>query len=269
MSIITISRDSNSYGEEIAKRVAKELGFQCIGPEIIQHTCNSLEIPFSKIKKALHHAPTLLEHIAAEKKQFLAMFRAFFFEYMCHDNIVYYGLAGHIFLADVPNVVKVLVIADFDKRIREKMHREHLSSEEAKKRLSQEDKKRAKWTKYLYGNGDHDPRFYDLYLNLHNFSLDAAVSIIVGTAQVSTNGNMELMRKKLRDMALAAKTEARLLEVFPEVEAVARDGEVFVTVQGSIIQEEIIARRARRMISEIEGIRKVSIGVAPSIYVPF
>jgi cytidylate kinase len=269
MPIITISRDLYSHGEEIARRVAGELGYECIGPEIIQRVCNSLEFPHSKLHKALHDSPTFLEHISAKKEQRLAMFRAVFSEYMCHDNVVYHGLAGHVFLSDVPNVVKVRVIADLEERIREEMRRDGLTHKQAKERLIRDDKERAKWTKYLYGKDNRDPALYDLYLNLHNISIDAAVAIIVGAAQVSTNGNMELMRKKLKDMALAAKIEARLLEAFPEVEAVARDGEVFVSVQGSIVQEEKITKKAKRMASAIEGIKNIKIGVAPSVFVPF
>jgi len=78
-----------------------------------------------------------------------------------------------------------------------------------------------------------------------------------------------MMRKKLSDMALAAKTEARLLEVFPGVEASANEGEVFVRVQGSILQEKAIVEKASKIMRDIEGIKSARIGVAPSIFVPF
>ena len=269
MPIITISRDSYSHGEEIAKKVAEKLGYECIGSEIIQHACDYMDLPPAAMEKALRDAPTFLEQLATKKERCLAMFRAVFFEKMCHSNVVYHGVAGHIFLAEVPDVVKVRIIADFDERIREKTRRVGLTSEEARKRLIREDKERARWTKHLYGKDDHDPRLYDVYLNLHSIGIDAAVTIIAGTAQVSTNGQVELMRNKLRDMALAAKTEACLLKVFPEVEAVARDGEVFVSVKGSILQEKLIAEKAREIVAKIDGIKTVNIGVAPSIYVPF
>ncbi|MBU2498958.1 MAG: cytidylate kinase-like family protein [Proteobacteria bacterium] len=269
MPIITISQDSYRYGEEIAKKVAEKLGYECIGPEMIQHACDCLALPLSKMERALRDSPTFFERISSKKEQYLAIFRVVFFEYMCHDNIVYHGFAGHIFLENVPNVVKVRVIADLEDRISEEMYLEDLTYNEARKKLIREDKERAKWTKYLYGRDNHDPHLYDLYLNLHNISLDTAVAIIVGTSQLATNGHMEMMKKKLMDMALAAKTEARLLEVFPEVEAIARDGEVFVKVKGSIVQEDMIAERARKLVSEIEGVSSARIGVVPSNHVPF
>jgi len=269
MSIITISHDSYSQGEEIAESVAKKLGYECIGPEIIQIVCNSLNSPSFKIKKALNDSPTFLEHITAKKEQYLSMFRAIFFEYMCRDNIVYYGRAGHIFLADVPRVIKARIIDSLNDRISRIMDAEDLSYKGAKRKLGQEDKKRNKWTKYLYGIDNHDPRLYDFYLNLRNISLNAAVDMIISTSCLWTKEDMELSKRRLRDMALAARAEAKLREVFPEVSVDARDGEVFVTIQGSILQEELIIERAREIISKNDDFHAVKISVAPSIYVPF
>ena len=269
MSIITISRDSFSHGKEIAEKVAGNLGYDCIGPEIIQYAAESADLSYSELQKALHDSPSFFDHIVAKREKRLALFRTAFFEYMCRDNIVYHGLAGHIFLAEVPNVIRVRVLADFEDRIGEEMQRKHIGYDEAKKRLLQEDKEREKWTRSLYGIDNHDPGIYDLSLNLHNISIKKAVNIIVGTAQVSMNGNRDSMLKRLKDMALAAKTEAKLLEVFSEVEAVAREGEVFVSVRGSILQEKTIMEKAKRIVSEIDGVKLARIGVSSSEYVPF
>lgn len=269
MSIITISHDPYSHGKEIAESVAEDLGFSSIGPEIIEYACHHLDFPSWKLEKALHNVPTFLEKLGAKREQYLALFRSVFFDRMAQDNIVYHGVAGHIFIAGVPNVLKVRIITDFEERIAEKTQKENLSPEDAKKILLRQDKERARWTKYLYGKDNHDPRLYDLYLNLHNIQRKVAVSTIVGTARLSRNGHEEMMRRRLKDMALAAKTEARLLEVFPEVEAVAKEGQVFVSVNGSILQEDKIVNEAKQMVSEIEGIEGVSIGVSPTAYVPF
>lgn len=269
MSIITISRDSYSHGKEIAEKVAENLGYQCIGPEIIQYAAESMHLPYSDMQKVLRDSPSFLDRIVSKKEKGLALFRTAFFEYMSRDNIVYHGLAGHIFLADIPNVIRVRVLADLEDRILEEMQRNHLGFDEAKKRLLKEDKERERWTKSLYGMDNHDPGIYDLFLNLHNISIKKAVAIIVGTVQVSMNGNRELMVKRLKDMAVAAETEARLLDFFPEVEAVARDGEVFVTVNSSILQEKMITEKAQAIITGIDGVKSVRIGVSSPDRVPF
>ena len=269
MPIITISQDSYGRGREIAKRVAQNLGYECVGPEIIEEVSRSHGFPLSRIESALRDSPGILNHLSPKKEQYLAMFRSVLFEYMRHDNVVYHGLAGHIFLADVPNAIKVRITDDPEERARRGMLRSGISFKEAKKRLIKEDKERSRWTKQMFDKDNQNPQLYDLYLNLKNISLDTAVAVIVDMAKLSLNGNAKLMKKKLKDMALAAKIEALLLGSFPEVEALADDGDIFVRVQGSILQEESIVEKAKKMIASIEGIRSVRIGVFPSIFVPF
>ena len=269
MSIITISQDMYSRGEEIAEKVAQSLGYECIGPENIGDLCKSHGFPLNKIERALRDSPGIFDHLSPKKEQYLAMFRALFFETMRHDNVVYHGLAGHIFLADIPNVIKVRVTEDLEERARRGMLRNGLSFKETKKIIIKKEKERSRWTKQMFDKDDKNPQLYDLYLNLKNISLDMAVAIIVDMAKLSLNGNALIMRKRLKDMALAAKIEASLLESFPEVQAIADDGDVFIRVQGSILQEELIVKKANKIMANIEGIRSVRIGVAPSIFVPF
>ncbi len=88
MSIITVSRESYSHGEEIANKVAEELGFQCVGSEIIEQA-------------AKEASSVLLKGARASKKE-IAQFRSAFYDHMNHDNVVYHGMAGHVFLADAP-----------------------------------------------------------------------------------------------------------------------------------------------------------------------
>ena len=269
MSIITISQDKYSQGEEIAEKVAQNLGYECVGPEIIGDLCKSHGFPLSRIESALRDCPGILDHLSPKKEQYLAMFRAVFFETMRHDNVVYHGLAGHIFLENIPNVIKIRVTADLEERARQAMLKDGLRFKEARKRLIKEEKERSRWTKQMFDKDNQDPQLYDLYLNLKNISLNTAIAVIVDMAKLSLNGNAMMMKKRLKDMALAAKIEARLLASFTEVEAIADDGDVFVRVQGSILQEESIVEKARKIMANIEGIRVVRIGVAPSIFVPF
>lgn len=269
MSIITVSQDMYSRGEEIAEKVAQNLGYECVGPEIIGDLCKSHGFPLSRIESALRDSPGILDHMSPKKEQYLAMFRSVFFETMHHDNIVYHGLAGQIFLANIPNVIKVRITADLEERMHQGMLRNGLGYKETRKRLIKDEKERSRWTKQMFDKDNQNPQLYDLYLNLKNISLDTAVAVIVDMAKLSLNGNAMMMKKMLKDMALAAKIEARLLESFTEVEAVADDGDVFVRVQGSILQEKSIVEKARKIMSNVEGIRSVRIGVAPSIFVPF
>jgi len=270
MAIITISHDSFSHGKEIAEKVAQRLGYECLGPEVIQEACKDWNLPPMALKRALHDSPRVLERFLAKKERYIAMFRAAFFERMRHDNVVYHGLAGHVFLAGVPHVFKVRIVTDIDDRVEEQMRlMGRRDPHEARRMLKLEDAERKGWTKYLYERDNHDPELYDIYINLQGITIEQAVEIIVNATKISTNGHMPMMRKMLADRTLEAKVEARLLEIFPDVQVQVRDGEVFARINASIIQEEVVARKARGAVEDIEGVKAVRVGVAPSNYVPF
>ena len=270
MTIITISRDSYSHGEEIARNVATELGYDCLGAEIIQRVCEAGQASPEGLNAALYGVPRLLDRITAKKEQRLAMFRAVLFNLTREGNIVYFGLAGHIFFAGVPNVLKVRLTADIGDRVKNAMKRNDLgANDDVERKLLEEDRKRAKWTKLMFNKNEHDPRLYDLCINLHGIGIEAAAKIVVGAAEACVDGNDQSMRKRLSDMALAAEVEARLMDAFPEVQATAADGKIFVQINGSLLQEASIVKKAEAIIKEIEGIKSAYIGVTPSIYVPF
>jgi cytidylate kinase len=270
MAVITISHDSFSHGKEIAERVAAKLGYECVGPEVIQEACQAFDLPQNALKRALQDSPRVLDRVISKKERYVAMFRAAFFEHMRRDNVVYHGLAGHIFLAGVPHVFKVRVVTDQDDRIREEMRREGIGDpEEARRRLDRQDAERRGWSKYLYGRDNHDPELYDIYVNLKGISMEQAVEIIVSGMKISTNGHLPHMLRMLNDRALEAKVEARLLRVFPDVDVQVRDGEVFARINASLIQEDMVARKARVALDDVEGIKAVRVGVTPSNFVPF
>ena len=101
-------------------------------------------------------------------------------------------------------------------------------------------------------------------LKFRRLSIFLSVTLIMGGLTGNIYGSDQLRDR----IAEIAEAEARF-DLFSGTVLVAKDGEVFVSVNGSVLQEERIIDRAKRVLSDIEGIRKINIGVEPSIYVPF
>jgi len=117
MSVITISRGSYSRGKEVAEKVARELGYQCISREILLEASEEFNIPEVKLIRALHDAPSILDRFTHGKERYVAFIRQAFLEQVQADNVVYHGLAGHFFVEGVRHVLKVRVFADFEERV--------------------------------------------------------------------------------------------------------------------------------------------------------
>ena len=121
MSIITISRGSHTHGKEIAEEVAKRLNYDCVSREVILEASDRFNIPEIKLEQAIHNAPSIFERIGRGKQAYIAYYQSALTKRAKRDNLVYHGLAGHIFLSGISHLLKVRIIADFSVRVKTKM----------------------------------------------------------------------------------------------------------------------------------------------------
>ena len=63
MGIITISRGSYSRGKEIAHKLSKKLGYECISREILLKASKDFNVPEVKIVQAIQDAPSVLDKL--------------------------------------------------------------------------------------------------------------------------------------------------------------------------------------------------------------
>ena len=132
MGIITISRGSYSRGKEIAEKLSKKLGYQCISREVLLKASKDFNVPEVKLLQAIQDAPSVLDRLKHGKKKYIAFIRKAFLERIQNDNVIYHGLAGQFFTREIPNILKVRITADLDFRINVVMKRENVSEEKAR-----------------------------------------------------------------------------------------------------------------------------------------
>ncbi|MDK2955961.1 MAG: hypothetical protein PWQ57_1457 [Desulfovibrionales bacterium] len=266
MPIVTIARNPYSRAGEIARRVARQLGYECVGPQMVAQACMELSL---QNKAEAGRAPRLLELFSQERERSAALYRAAFYECMKLGDLVYYGLAGHVFLAGAPSVLHVRVSAPAEDRIFEAMRREGWSRREAQSRIQQGDEWRRAWTEQLRGKGFNESESCDIHVNLAHLSAEAAVEVIVSSARISGKDDGASLQQYVRDMALEAQAEARLLSVFPNAMATASNGELCVMVDASTVRDELAARRARQELEELPDMNQASVGVTDHWRTPF
>lgn len=259
MTIITISRGSYSRGKEIAERVAERLGYKCMAREVILEACGRYDVAEMKLIRAIHDAPTILERFGISKERYVAQFNAEFLEQMKQDNVVYHGLAGHVFLSGVSHVLKVRIIADIEYRVQLETKRESISREAALAILEHDDRERRRWSKMLFGIDPSDPSLYHLVLHVGALAPEIATDIICATAKDEEFQTTEASQQALEDLLLATRIKALLVGSDPHVEVTARGGIVNVRVRGSALHEASYRRDIDRMARSVEGVREVKV----------
>jgi cytidylate kinase len=209
MSIITISRGSYSHGKEVAEKLARTLGYECISREVLLEASEQFNIPEIRLLRAVHDAPSLFERFSRGKDRYVAYLQAALLKHVHKDNVVYHGLAGHFFLQQVPHVLKVRITADLEDRAEEEVRRENISPEAARTNIKREDEARRRWSLYLFGKDTWDPSLYDLVIHITAGTLrvDDAVNLIRCAAEMPCFQTTPESQQVLDDLALTVSKQ--------------------------------------------------------------
>ena len=265
MSIVTISRGSYSRGKEVAEKLSRALDYECISREIILEASELFNIPELKLVRAIHDAPTILDRFTSGKERFVTFFRSALLTHLQRDNIVFHGLAGHFFLQGISHVLKIRISADLEDRVREEMNREGITADDARMVLVNDDAERRKWGMQLFGQDTWNPLLYDMVLHIQNMQVDDAVAIILRALGQPCFQSTPESRRRLDDLALAARVEATLAKEFPRVAADAAKGKVFVSVRGSLVDEKPLSAKVRLLVEKVPGVESLHVNVVPFV----
>ncbi len=264
MAIITVSRGSYSKGKEVAEKVAKRLGYECVAREVLLETSEHFNIPEIKLVRALHDAPSILERFTYGKERYLTFLESVFLEHAQKDNIVYHGLAGHYFLKGISHVLKIRIMSDLEDRVRLEMEREKISADEARYILKKDDHERRQWGLKIFGIDTWDPSLYDLVIHIHKLTVDNAVDIICNAVSSEQFRTTPQSQKALDDLVLAARVKAELVVSCPNVQVCAEDGVVYVDTKAGPAIAEPLAEELKAKANKISGVKEIRMNVSPT-----
>jgi cytidylate kinase len=263
MSIIAITRASYSHGKEVAERVAQELNYECISKELISLASQEFDVPENWLRRAVEEAPKLLDRFRYGKQKYVAYLRSALLEYAAKDNLVYHGLAGHLLLADIPNILRVMISATTEERVKILRERENVSEKEALKTLEKLDKERRKWAMYFHGKDPWDMSMYDLSLVIGRLSVEDAVGEILATAKLPAFQTTPESQRILKNQSLAARVKSDLMNFYQDVEVSVENHTVVVHIKRSLKQEEAVTEDIQEIVKHIPGVENVRVDVIP------
>ncbi len=265
MSIITISRGSYSHGKEVAEKVARRLGYECIAREVLLEASEQFNIPEIKLIRAIENAPSILDRFTYGREKYIAFIQAAILRHFQKDNVVYHGMAGHFFVKGVPHVLKVRIIADLEDRVNIVMERDKVSRREALRQIKKLDEERRKWSRYLYGIDTWDPSLYDLVLHIRKFSVDDAVDIICHSVNLGPFRTTPDSQRAMDDLVLASAVKVALINLKPDVEVSAKDGTVHLKVEARTAQEVELIQDLKELVQGVPGVKELKIDVTASV----
>jgi cytidylate kinase len=260
MPIIIISSDSFESAEPIARGVAKTVGYQCLGPEILTKIATKYNVPSDKLAEALGAKNSKWRRMRSKRRsQLLAYIEADILDRLMADNIVCWGLAAHLYVEGVSHALKVRLLSDSEAQAKRVAQERDISVQRAAKLVQAENLKQAQWSQSAYGRDESEPSMYDLVIKLGQIDPDESIRTISGAVAYRKFQPMTYSTKNLAEDALAAKVKTKLLETMNDIRVQARDGKVVVTSKAFKRERQKKAAEIKKIACQVEGVDFVEV----------
>ena len=259
MGIITVARGSYSHGKEVAEKVAKKLGYDCISREDILEALEEFNAPEIRMIQALEDVPSILDRLIHGKRKYMAHTRSALLHRLRKGKVVYHGFAGHFFLEGIPHVLKVLITAAMEHRVSMVMERHGISRKRAFRLVSKVDDQRRRWGKALYGINAWDPCLYDLTLHINEINVEDAVEILCRVSSLPQFQMTSESEKAMDDMFIALSVEIFLLDAKPRVEIIVDNKFVYLKTPVRLRDDSEVVSRMDDIMDRIPGVTGIKV----------
>ena len=213
MYFITISEMSGTYGEKIARQVAKKLGYTFYGEEELSKAADEMGF-LDDVRKLNEKGPSLLEKFFSERpKIYLNRLQSVILEMAKKGDAVFFGRGSQLLLHSFDCAFHVLLTGSLEKRVQRVMEEKHVSREVAEQMIHRSDHDKRGFVRFAYDQDWLNPQLYDLLINVDKLSFDSAVKIVVDAAkseEIKACGRDSV--RLLGKLSLQRKVESALLE---------------------------------------------------------
>jgi cytidylate kinase len=210
MPIITIYQGASGEGPELAETVAQALGYRCVGREVLVEASQRYGIPQAKLNEILEKGPHWWESLLLDLRPYRIALQAALCE-LAHDGkLVYHGHVGHELLAGIGHVLKVLLTAPIEIRIKQVRSRQNLDDVAARRYIEEVDKARSRRLMAMFGTDWRDPNRNDLILNMSTMRREGAKHLILEAAKLEEFQPTPASIQAFTDFALGSRVQATL-----------------------------------------------------------
>ena len=202
-TVITISRQTGSGGDEIALKISKTLGYAYFDKTLMTSVGKEIGVSEEEISdfyedtykvkslvdkiflrdKPAAESVTIIDGVKIRKRldeeETLSTIQTVVSNLASRGKIIIVGRGGQAILKDKVGILHVRIVAPLAIRIERVMKNQGISKEEAAKCIEDNDKAAAEYLQRFYHINWEDPQLYDIVLNTGKMDLDVATKTII------------------------------------------------------------------------------------------
>jgi len=210
--MLTISRQLGAGGDEITRLVAAELRWKMLDNALAEELLVAKGFPQAVVESFNDRKPDLWHRLSSGKERYLHYLKLVSYEFARQGNFIILGRGGQLLFGEVPGVLKVQVVAPLEDRVRSLNQESGQSAQRAMQALQHSDNERAGFHRFLFHADWHSPYLYDLVINRHLLSPQAAAGLILqALACADLKAKREEARRKVEQLYLVQKAFVSIL----------------------------------------------------------
>jgi len=168
-SVITISREVESYGDEIAERLSQKLKMELLDKEKFASLLRDISPQFS----------TEPPEDEREREHWIREVRSFLSQRASQKPFILVGRGGQKILENCPFTFHILVVASQITRLRRTMEKYQQDEVTASRILAERDQQRERFLRQTFGVDWRDPVHYHLVVNTDFYGINEATDLIL------------------------------------------------------------------------------------------
>jgi cytidylate kinase len=197
VAAITISRQFGAGGRTLGERLCERFGFRLVDEYVIDELARKAKVKGDWLtameKEASSTLLSLLSNIVSsgliyrtptapgenfERKKYKDFLRRIMTAMANEGGYVLLGRGSQFVLRDHPKVLRILLVAEYEDRVKFMVQRYRLSEDEAKKIIKEKETQRAAVATNIFGADIDEPKLYHIVLNVSLISFDWAVEVV-------------------------------------------------------------------------------------------
>jgi cytidylate kinase len=194
MAVITISRQFGAGGRTLGEKLCERFGFRLVDELVIDELARKAKLKGDWLtameKEASSTLLGLLSSMVSsghflktpaapgeefERQKYKDFLRRIMSAMANEGGYILLGRGSQFVLRKHPKVFRILLVAEYEDRVKFMVQRYHLSEDEAKKIIREKETQRAAVATKIFGADIDDPKFYHIALNTSLIPFDWAV----------------------------------------------------------------------------------------------
>lgn len=201
MSIIAISRQVASLGDEIAHELEHKLNYRFINRQELEKRIVELGFPANKLKKYDEKKPGFFASLVKDRDEYLHYLQTAVLEAAEEQNCILIGRGAFVILESLPNLISLRFVAKDDVRLERLKKEFNWNDKQAMQRINESDTNRRGFHKSFFNLNIDDPSHFMLVLNAGIFTAkSASEAIATFIKDYVTPEKEEAGREKLKEL---------------------------------------------------------------------